>query len=73
MHIEKNLCEYLLGTLLNIPKNKKDKESVLIGMAAIEIRTELRPKNAEKKEKLSLASWNLTHKEKKMFARPFLA
>nr|XP_017245321.1 PREDICTED: uncharacterized protein LOC108216972 [Daucus carota subsp. sativus] len=65
MYIEKNICEALLGTMLNIPKKKKDKESVRLDMAEMGIRTELRPKTPRKKEKLPLASWNLTHSEKK--------
>ncbi|XP_074341788.1 uncharacterized protein LOC141679181 [Apium graveolens] len=56
MHIEKNICEALLGTLLNIPKKTKDKESVRLDMAAMGIRLNLRPEMAGKKEKLPLAS-----------------
>jgi hypothetical protein len=52
MHIEKNICEALLGTLLNIPKKTKDKESVRLDMAKMGIRTELRPKTPGKKRKV---------------------
>ncbi|KAL8109484.1 hypothetical protein AgCh_025543 [Apium graveolens] len=55
MHIDKNICEALLGTFLNIPGKKKDRESVRLDMAEMGIRTELRPKNPVKKEKASLA------------------
>lgn len=72
MHIEKNVCEALLGTLLNIPKKTKDRESVRLDMAAMGIRTELRPKTPGKKEKLPLASWNLSHAEKKEVCLSFL-
>ena len=72
MHIEKNVCEALLGTLLNIPKKTKDKESVRLDMAAMGIRLNLRPETAGKKEKLPLASWNLTHQEKKIVCSSFL-
>ncbi|XP_063941271.1 uncharacterized protein LOC135149475 [Daucus carota subsp. sativus] len=72
MHIEKNICEALLGTMLNIPKKTKDKESVRLDMAEMGIRTELRPKNPGRKEKLPLASWNLTHSEKKVVCSSFL-
>ena len=72
MHIEKNICEALLGTMLNIPKKTKDKESVRLDMAEMGIRTELRPKTPGKKEKLPLASWNLTHSEKKAVCSSFL-
>ncbi|XP_074351416.1 uncharacterized protein LOC141690524 [Apium graveolens] len=66
MHIEKNICEALTGTLLNIPGKTKDRESVRIDMAEMGIRMELRPKNSGKKEKLPMTSWNLLHKEKKI-------
>ncbi|XP_017228608.2 uncharacterized protein LOC108203915 [Daucus carota subsp. sativus] len=72
MHIEKNICEALLGTMLNIPKKTKDKESVRLDMAEMGIRTELRPKTPGKKEKLPMASWNLTHSEKKVVCSSFL-
>ncbi|XP_063946024.1 uncharacterized protein LOC108212368 [Daucus carota subsp. sativus] len=52
MHIEKNICEALVGTLLNIPGKTKDRESVRLDMAGMGIRTELRPKTPGKKEKL---------------------
>ncbi|XP_074323383.1 uncharacterized protein LOC141660306 [Apium graveolens] len=58
MHIEKNICESLLGTLLNIPGKTKDRESVCIDMAGMGIRTGLRPKTPGKKEK------NLVNMEK---------
>ncbi|KAL8157226.1 hypothetical protein AgCh_002077 [Apium graveolens] len=64
MHIEKNICEALLGTLLNIPKKTKDKESVRLDMAVMGIKLNLWPEMAGKKEKLPLAYWNLTHSEK---------
>ncbi|XP_074355916.1 uncharacterized protein LOC141695577 [Apium graveolens] len=71
MHIEKYIYEALLSTLLNIPKKIKDKESVRLDMAAMGIRLNLRPETAGKNVKLPLASWNLTHSEKKLFAHHF--
>ncbi|XP_074342713.1 uncharacterized protein LOC141680130 [Apium graveolens] len=53
MHIEKNICEALLGTLLNIPGKTKDRESVRLDMAEMGIRMELRPKTPGKKKKLA--------------------
>ncbi|XP_074337178.1 uncharacterized protein LOC141674350 [Apium graveolens] len=51
MHIGKNICEALLGTFLNIPGKRKDRESVRLDMADMGIRTELRQKTPGKKEK----------------------
>ncbi|XP_074369103.1 uncharacterized protein LOC141709096 [Apium graveolens] len=72
MHIEKNICEALLRTLLNIPGKTKDRESVRLDMADMGIRTELRPKTPGKKEKVPLASWNLSNAEKKVVCSSFL-
>ncbi|XP_074369118.1 uncharacterized protein LOC141709581 [Apium graveolens] len=72
MHIKKNICEALLGTLLNIPRKTKDGESVRLDMADMGIRTELRPKTPGKKEKVPLASWNLSNAEKKVVCSSFL-
>ena len=72
MHIEKKICEALIGTLLNISGKTKDREFVRLDMAKMGIRTELRSKNPGKKEKLPLASWNLLHSEKKVVCSSFL-
>ena len=72
MHIEKNICEALVGTLLNIPGKTKDRESVRLDMAEMGITTELRPKTPGKKEKVPVASWNLLHAEKKIVCSSFL-
>ncbi|XP_074337181.1 uncharacterized protein LOC141674358 [Apium graveolens] len=72
MHIGKNICEALLRTFLNIPGKRKDRESVRLDMADMGIRTELRPKTPDKKEKVPLASWNLSNAEKKVVCSSFL-
>ena len=51
---------------------RKQKTRNLSVMAAMGIRTELRPTIPGEKEKLPLASWNLTHKEKKVVCSSFL-
>ena len=43
MHIEKNVCESLIGTLLNIPGKTKDGENAKLDMVAIGIRESLKP------------------------------
>ena len=65
MHIEKNICDALLGTLLNIPGKTKDGVASRLDMVAMGIRTGLKPQPGGKKEKLPLASWNLMLHEKK--------
>ncbi|KAL6221919.1 hypothetical protein ACLB2K_005311 [Fragaria x ananassa] len=66
MHIEKNVCDSLLGTLLNVPGKTKDGIKARLDLVEMGIRTELAPNlDGPKKTRLPLASWNLTLDEKK--------
>ena len=49
MHIEKNVCESLIGTLLNIPGKTKDGENARLDMATMGIRESLKPVSEEGK------------------------
>ena len=72
MHIEKNICEALLGTLLNIPEKTKDREFVRLDMAAMENKNGAKAKKSRKKGEvtISLMEFNSGWK-KKLFAHPF--
>jgi hypothetical protein len=48
MHIIKNICENLVGTLLNIQGKMKDGMNVRKNMVAMGIRSELAPQKHEK-------------------------
>jgi hypothetical protein len=48
MHIIKNICESLVGTLLNIKGKMKDGMNTRKYMAVMEIRLELAPQKHEK-------------------------
>jgi hypothetical protein len=41
MHVEKNVCEGLLGTLLNMNEKTRDHEHARADLKKIEVRTEL--------------------------------
>ncbi|XP_024178346.1 uncharacterized protein LOC112184315 [Rosa chinensis] len=71
MHIEKNVCDALIGTLLNIPGKTKDGVAARLDMVAMGIRAGLKPKIGGEKEKLPLASWNLMLEEKKTVCKSF--
>ncbi|KAL6219730.1 hypothetical protein ACLB2K_007489 [Fragaria x ananassa] len=43
MNIEKNCCDAILGTLLNIPRKTKDEIAARLDMVDMEIRTDLKP------------------------------
>ena len=49
MHIEKNVCENLIGTLLNIPGKTKDGANARLDMVAMGIRESLKPVSEEGK------------------------
>ncbi|XP_004306160.1 PREDICTED: uncharacterized protein LOC101304798 [Fragaria vesca subsp. vesca] len=59
MHIEKNYCDAILVTLLNIPGKTKDEVAARLDMVDMGIRTDLKPTASVKRDKLPLASWNL--------------
>nr|GEZ13515.1 hypothetical protein [Tanacetum cinerariifolium] len=68
MHIEKNVCESLLGLLLNIPGKTKDEVNARKDMLAMGIRSELAPQETnEKKIYLPPACYTLSKAEKTSF------
>ncbi|XP_004292076.1 PREDICTED: uncharacterized protein LOC101292088 [Fragaria vesca subsp. vesca] len=71
MHIEKNCCDAIIGTLLNIPGKTKDGVNTRLDMVDMGIKTDVKVVAGEKKNKLPLGSWNLLHKEKKIVCGSF--
>ncbi|XP_061993678.1 uncharacterized protein LOC133711589 [Rosa rugosa] len=69
MHIEKNICDSILGTLLNIPGKTKDGVAARLDLVDMGIKLNLKPKDREKK--LPLAWWNLTKDEKRVICLSF--
>ncbi|XP_062013912.1 uncharacterized protein LOC133730309 [Rosa rugosa] len=72
MHIEKNVCDSLIGTLLNIPGKTKDGLKTRLDLVEMGIRCGLHPNlDGPKKKRLPLASWNLTLDEKRCMCGSF--
>ncbi|XP_004301475.1 PREDICTED: uncharacterized protein LOC101301980 [Fragaria vesca subsp. vesca] len=72
MHIEKNCCDAIIGTLLNIPgKKTKDGVNARLDIVDMGIKTDVKVVAGEKKTKLPFGSWNLLHKEKKIVCGSF--
>ncbi|MBK5591046.1 hypothetical protein JJ728_23120, partial [Salmonella enterica subsp. enterica serovar Typhi] len=65
MHIEKNICESLLGRLLNIPGKTKDGYNVRLDMVDMNIRSNLAPIARGQRTYLPPACHTLSRKEKK--------
>ncbi|XP_056688671.1 uncharacterized protein [Spinacia oleracea] len=67
MHIEKNICESLVGTLLNMPGKSKDGENARYDLEHLKIRKELHPvKKKGTRTYLPPACYTLSRKEKKV-------
>ncbi|KAL4021604.1 hypothetical protein IC575_020410 [Cucumis melo] len=73
MHIEKNVCMNILGTLLGIPGKTKDGLNARRDLADLKIRPELTPINGEKKIFIPPACYTLTKKEKRFLLKSLSA
>ncbi|XP_074264225.1 uncharacterized protein LOC141586784 [Silene latifolia] len=65
MHVEKNVCDSLIGILLNIPGKSKDGVKAREDMVAQKIRPELAPQIRGSRTYLPPACFTLSRKEKK--------
>ena len=59
MHIEKNVCDSIIGTLLNIPWKTKNSLASRLDLVEIEVRPELAPQFSEKWTYLLATCYNL--------------
>lgn len=67
MHIEKNICDNILGTIMNVTGKSKDNVKARLDLEAMKIRPELHPiRNGDKLE-LPVAAYTLSKKEKDLF------
>ncbi|CAM8895854.1 unnamed protein product [Rhodiola kirilowii] len=64
MHVEKNICESLLGTLLNIPGKTKDGVKARLDMLEMNIHTKLAPEPRGQRTYLPLSCTTLSKSEK---------
>jgi hypothetical protein len=67
MHVEKNVCDSVIGTLLNIQGKTKDNANARLDMVKLGIRQELAPKSDGKRTYLPPACYTLSKMEKKSF------
>ncbi|XP_056688175.1 uncharacterized protein [Spinacia oleracea] len=67
MHVEKNVFESIIGTLLNITGKTKDGENVRKDMQKLKIRPELAPEDKEKGKYLPPACYTMSKNEKISF------
>ena len=69
MHVEKNVCDSVIGTLLNIQGKTKDGLNTRQDLADMGIRSQLHPRSDGKKIYLPLACHTLSKKEKISFCQ----
>ena len=67
MHIEKNVCESIIGTLLNIQGKTKDGLTTRLDLMEMGLRSELAPRFEQKRTYLPPACYTLSRIEKKIF------
>ena len=65
MHVEKNVCDSLIGTLLNLKFKSKDSEASRLDMMDMGVRTDLAPEQGVKKTYLPPSCFTLTKAEKR--------
>ncbi|XP_074359107.1 uncharacterized protein LOC141698318 [Apium graveolens] len=65
MHVEKNVCDSLIDTLLNMKSKSKDSEASHLDMIDMGVRADLAPQKGEKKPYLPPSIFNLSKTEKK--------
>ena len=69
MHIEKNICDNIIGTLLDIPGKTKDHANARFDLKDLGIRKKLQPKETKdgRKAKFVKACFSMTTEEKTIF------
>jgi hypothetical protein len=66
MHVEKNICDSIVGTLLNIPGKTMDGVNSRLDLVDMGLRSELAPQAKEKGTYLPPACYTLSRAEKRM-------
>ena len=62
MHIEKNACDIILGTIMNMKGKTKDNVKSRLDLQALNIRPELPPRQEGNKFELPPTSYTLSQK-----------
>ena len=71
MHIEKNICDSIVGTLLSIDGKSKDNMNSRLNLQAMGIRDQLHPIERGNMVILHAKCYSLTSNEKKEFCKFF--
>ncbi|CAL8117733.1 unnamed protein product [Prunus armeniaca] len=65
MHIEKNVGDSIIGTLLEIPGKNKDGIAAQLDLLNMGVKTDMQPEYGESRTRLPTRPWNLSRAEKR--------
>ncbi|KAL6276912.1 hypothetical protein ACE6H2_020513 [Prunus campanulata] len=71
MHIEKNVCDSIIGTLLEIPGKNKDGIAARLDLLNMGVKIDLQPEYGERRTRLPPGPWNLSRVEKRAVCNSF--
>ncbi|BBG99406.1 hypothetical protein Prudu_009088 [Prunus dulcis] len=71
MHIEKNVCDSIIGTLLEIPGKNKYGIAARLDLLNMGVKTDLQPEYGQRRTRLPPGPWNLSSAEKKAVCNSF--
>ncbi|CAL9020757.1 unnamed protein product [Prunus brigantina] len=71
MHIENNVCDSIIGTLLEIPGKNKDGIAARLDLLNMGVKTDLQPEYGERRTRLPPGPWNLSRAEKREVCNSF--
>ncbi|CAL8167788.1 unnamed protein product [Prunus armeniaca] len=71
MHIEKNVCDSIIGTLLEIPGKNKDGIAARLDLLNMGVKTDLQPEYGERRTRLPPGPKNLSRAEKREVCNSF--
>ncbi|CAL8991832.1 unnamed protein product [Prunus brigantina] len=71
MYIEKNGCDSIIGTLLEIPRKNKDGIAARLDLLNMGVKTNLQPEYGERHTRLPPRPWNLSRVEKREVCNSF--
>ncbi|KAI5316349.1 hypothetical protein L3X38_036056 [Prunus dulcis] len=72
MHIEKNGCNSIIGTLLEILGKNKDEIAARLDLLNMGVKINLQPEYRERRTRLPPGPWNLSRAEKRAVCNSFL-
>ncbi|CAL2271040.1 unnamed protein product [Prunus armeniaca] len=71
MHIEKNVCDSIISTLLEIPGKNKDGIAAHLDLLKMGVKTDLQPEYGERCTRLPPGPWNFPRAEKRAVCNSF--